>query len=62
MKCYSLSLRLDEREQVLVDLVLVRRAHAVRGTLVDLEWGSLADGDELTIGRYRLFALERRSA
>lgn len=24
-----------------------------------VEWGGLADGDELTIGRYRLFALER---
>ena len=24
-----------------------------------VEWGRLADGDELTIGRYRLFALER---
>lgn len=23
-----------------------------------VEWGKLADGDELTIGRYRLFALE----
>jgi hypothetical protein len=23
-----------------------------------VEWGTLADGDELTIGRYRLFALE----
>lgn len=28
----------------------------VNGDLV--EWGKLADGDELTIGRYRLFALE----
>jgi len=28
----------------------------VNGELV--EWGKLADGDELTIGRYRLFALE----
>lgn len=25
-----------------------------------VEWGRLADGDELTIGRYRLFALERQ--
>ena len=24
-----------------------------------VEWSRLADGDELTIGRYRLFALER---
>jgi len=24
----------------------------------EVEWGKLADGDELTIGRYRLFALE----
>ncbi len=32
----------------------------LNGELV--EWGSLADGDELTIGRYRLFALERRSS
>jgi hypothetical protein len=24
-----------------------------------IEWGRLADGDELTIGRYRLYALER---
>ncbi len=24
----------------------------------EIEWGKLADGDELTIGRYRLFALE----
>jgi hypothetical protein len=28
----------------------------VNGELV--EWGKLADGDELTIGRYRLFVLE----
>jgi pSer/pThr/pTyr-binding forkhead associated (FHA) protein len=28
----------------------------VNGDLV--EWGKLADGDELTIGRYRLFAIE----
>jgi len=28
----------------------------VNGNLV--EWGKLADGDELAIGRYRLFALE----
>jgi len=28
----------------------------VNGDLV--EWGTLADGDELAIGRYRLFALE----
>jgi pSer/pThr/pTyr-binding forkhead associated (FHA) protein len=24
----------------------------------EVEWGRLADGDELAIGRYRLFALE----
>jgi FHA domain len=24
----------------------------------EIEWGTLADGDELTIGRYRLFVLE----
>lgn len=24
-----------------------------------VEWGRLSDGDELTIGRYRIFALER---
>jgi hypothetical protein len=24
----------------------------------EIEWGKLADGDELTIGRYRLFVLE----
>jgi hypothetical protein len=24
----------------------------------EIEWGKLADGDELTIGRFRLFALE----
>ncbi len=24
----------------------------------EVEWGKLADGDELTIGRYRLFVLE----
>jgi hypothetical protein len=24
----------------------------------EIEWGKLTDGDELTIGRYRLFALE----
>lgn len=29
----------------------------LNGELVD--WGRLADGDELAIGRYRLFALER---
>jgi predicted RNA-binding Zn-ribbon protein involved in translation (DUF1610 family) len=29
----------------------------LNGEIVD--WGRLADGDELTIGRYRLFALER---
>ncbi len=28
----------------------------VNGDLV--EWGKLGDGDELTIGRYRLFVLE----
>lgn len=28
----------------------------VNGDLV--EWGKLADGDELTVGRYRLYALE----
>lgn len=28
----------------------------INGDLV--EWGKLADGDELTVGRYRLFALE----
>ncbi len=25
----------------------------------EIEWSALADGDELTIGRYRIFALER---
>lgn len=34
---------------------------SLNGVLVNgdrVEWGKLADGDELTIGRYRLFALE----
>ena len=35
--------RLDEREQILVDLVLVRRAHAVRRALVDLQRRVLDD-------------------
>ncbi len=38
-----IALRLDEREQVLVDLVLVRRAHAVRRALVDLQRRALDD-------------------
>ena len=34
---------------------------SLNGVLVNgstVEWGTLEDGDELTIGRYRLFALE----
>jgi pSer/pThr/pTyr-binding forkhead associated (FHA) protein len=34
---------------------------SLNGVLVNgdlIEWGKLADGDELAIGRYRLFALE----
>ncbi len=36
-------LRLEEREQILVDLVLEGRAHAVRRALVDLQRGALDD-------------------
>lgn len=35
---------------------------SLNGILVNgepVEWGKVADGDELAIGRYRLFALER---
>ncbi|HEX6688675.1 MAG TPA: FHA domain-containing protein [Solirubrobacterales bacterium] len=35
---------------------------SLNGVLVNgdvIEWGKLADGDELAIGRYRLFVLER---
>jgi len=44
----------DESLRVLDDRSL--NGVFVNGELVD--WGSLADGDELTVGRYRLFVLE----
>lgn len=44
----------DESLRVLDDRSL--NGVFVNGDLV--EWGKLADGDELTIGRYRLFVLE----
>lgn len=44
----------DEALRVLDDRSL--NGVFVNGELV--EWGKLADGDELTVGRYRLYALE----
>jgi len=42
--CSEISnLCLDEREQISVDLVLVRRAHAVRQARVDFQRGALDD-------------------
>jgi len=35
-----------------------RSLNGVRLNGEPVEWGRLADGDELTIGRYRLFVLE----
>jgi pSer/pThr/pTyr-binding forkhead associated (FHA) protein len=35
-----------------------RSLNGVRLNGESIEWGRLADGDELTIGRYRLFVLE----